>query len=145
MTFGRFLAIADITKNGYSTHFCASLSPRIQCERTPIHLNRMTCTNNLGIQVHLHNTEPVLSTKVIVSRSNKAKCHLFHNFYPVWLHFIAYCKKGQRRPQSKLECYIWPKGFPLDLENLEKSEYIWKTWKYYGILKKINKYHGKMT
>ena len=26
-------------------------------------------------------------------------------------------------------------GFPLDLENLEKWEYTWKTWKYHGILK----------
>ena len=28
-------------------------------------------------------------------------------------------------------------GFPLDLENLEKWEYTWKTWKYHGILKKL--------
>ena len=27
-------------------------------------------------------------------------------------------------------------GFPLDLENLEKIEYTWKTWKY-GILKNL--------
>ena len=27
-------------------------------------------------------------------------------------------------------------GFPLDLENLEKWGYTWKTWKYHGILKK---------
>ena len=27
-------------------------------------------------------------------------------------------------------------GFPLDLENLEKFEYTWKTWKY-GILKNL--------
>ena len=25
-------------------------------------------------------------------------------------------------------------GFPLDMENLENLEYIWKTWKYHGIL-----------
>ena len=28
-------------------------------------------------------------------------------------------------------------GFPLDLENLEKWEYTWKTWKYHGILKTL--------
>ena len=28
-------------------------------------------------------------------------------------------------------------GFPLDLENLEKWEYTWKTWKYRGILKNL--------
>ena len=28
-------------------------------------------------------------------------------------------------------------GFPLDLENLEKWEYTWKTWKYHGILKSL--------
>ena len=28
-------------------------------------------------------------------------------------------------------------GFPLDLENLEKWEYTWKTWKYHGILKNL--------
>ena len=28
-------------------------------------------------------------------------------------------------------------GFPLDLENLEKWEYAWKTWKYHGILKNL--------
>ena len=28
-------------------------------------------------------------------------------------------------------------GFPLDLENLEKWEYTWKTWKYHEILKKM--------
>ena len=28
-------------------------------------------------------------------------------------------------------------GFPLDLENLEKGEYTWKTWKYHGILKNL--------
>ena len=28
-------------------------------------------------------------------------------------------------------------GFPLDLENLEKREYTWKTWKYHGILKNL--------
>ena len=37
-----------------------------------------------------------------------------------------------------------PAGFPLDLENLEKWEYIWKTWKYQGILKNLI-YHGKIT
>ena len=28
-------------------------------------------------------------------------------------------------------------GFPLDLENLEKWGYTWKTWKYHGILKNL--------
>ena len=28
-------------------------------------------------------------------------------------------------------------GFPLDLENLGKWEYTWKTWKYHGILKNL--------
>ena len=28
-------------------------------------------------------------------------------------------------------------GFPLNLENLEKWEYTWKTWKYHGILKNL--------
>ena len=28
-------------------------------------------------------------------------------------------------------------GFPLDLENLEKWEYTWKTWKYHGIWKNL--------
>ena len=31
---------------------------------------------------------------------------------------------------------LWS-GFPLDLENLEKWEYTWKTWKYHGILKNV--------
>ena len=28
-------------------------------------------------------------------------------------------------------------GFPLDLENLDKWGYTWKTWKYHGILKNL--------
>ena len=30
-----------------------------------------------------------------------------------------------------------PAGFPLELENLEKLEYTWKTWKNHGILKQL--------
>ena len=33
--------------------------------------------------------------------------------------------------------FVGSAGFPLDLENLEKWEYTWKTWKYHGILKKL--------
>ena len=31
--------------------------------------------------------------------------------------------------------WVYSAGFPLDLKNLEKWEYTWKTWKYHGILK----------
>ena len=35
---------------------------------------------------------------------------------------------------SKFTRFLKPAGFPLDLENLEKWESTWKTWKYHGIL-----------
>ena len=33
--------------------------------------------------------------------------------------------------------FVTHTGFPLDLENLEKWEYTWETWKYHGILKNL--------
>ena len=41
--------------------------------------------------------------------------------------------------RMNLEQQLWGRtsGFPLDLENLEKWEYTWKTWKYHGILKNL--------
>ena len=44
-------------------------------------------------------------------------------------HQIFYPKKDER---TKVLL-----GFPLDLENLERWEYTWKTWKYDGILKNL--------
>ena len=46
-------------------------------------------------------------------------------------------KKGTQKSCAKISVMAHLPGFSLDLENLEKSEYTWKTWKYRGILKNL--------
>ena len=56
--------------------------------------------------------------------------------------YLCFCNKFCRIWDCDLECTlveVYFSGFPLDLENLEKWEYTWKTWKYHGILKNLIK------
>ena len=51
------------------------------------------------------------------------------------VYFIPNCYIVGSSPEKVIGSQI--SGFPLDLENLEKWEYTWKTWKYHGILKNL--------
>ena len=51
-------------------------------------------------------------------------------------YFFTSTKHRVTSEVSSLSFIIYS-GFPLNLENLEKWGYTWKTWKYHGILKNL--------
>ena len=67
-----------------------------------------------------------------------------------WLHFTMqkFSSYTESDSDSNPNCHLQerdqnpspypsPSGFPRDLENLEKWEYTWETWKYHRILKNL--------
>ena len=50
---------------------------------------------------------------------------------------LCWCNSCILPHTLRLKFVTGQQGFPLDLENLGKWQYTWKTWKYHGILKNL--------